>query len=338
MALNPYTESKKILATLDESDKGYFAESERIQYILEDADSPITRKYQEKLYKSIINKAHIDFGDIPKSNGNIRNYVGYNSMCETLDAIQKLAEEDKAPMVLTYVNIVKTAIKNITDLSSTYERGFTTKTEYVAMEYDTYVYFCVEATTALIYSFVEIVKSPEKQTADMKIVNTKLRADEFYFEQLKKYNKVQSDLGIDYRKMLESMCDKGKNNFGGVEMIGLSALIAVAMAIVPVTREVIYQIYNFRGKLSSHLEVQANFLELNKTCIEANQTLDAAKKDKIIKKQKKLADMLRKLSNDIRVKSAKSISDSQKEIKDDNKKLSVDDIKDEVSNSPFEII
>ena len=78
MALNPYTESKKILATLDESDKGYFAESERIQYILEDADSPITRKYQEKLYKSIINKAHIDFGDIPKSNGNIRNYTGSN--------------------------------------------------------------------------------------------------------------------------------------------------------------------------------------------------------------------------------------------------------------------
>ena len=338
MGFNPYLESRKILTTLDESDKNYFKESQEIQLILEDADSPVTRKYQEKLYKSVIDKSHIDFGDIPKSAGNIRNYVGYPTMCQTLDVIEKLAEEEKVPMVLSYVNIVKTAIKNIVDLSSTYERGFTSKSEYVAMEYDTYVYFCVEATTALIYSFVEIVKSPSKQTTEMKIVNTKLRADEFYFEQLKKYNRVQSELGIDYRKMLESMCDKGRSNFGGIEALGLGAIIAAAMAIVPITREVVYQVYNFRGKLSSHLETQANFLELNKSCLEANQAMDAEKKAKVIKKQQKLADVLRKLSNDIRVKSAKSIADSQKEIKEDNTKLSVNDIKDEVSNSPFEIL
>lgn len=336
---NPYIESAKVLSSDEIENRVAMAmESADIQLILEDANSPITQKYQEKMYKSIMNKAHIDFGDIPKSNGNIKNYSGYPTMIDTLLTIQKLAEDDKAFNVVEYVKIVQTAIKNIENLSSTYEKGFTTKTEYVAMEYDTYVYFCVEATTALIYSFVDVMKSPDKQTMDMKIKNTKLRADEFYFDLLKKFNKVQDNLGIDYRKMLESMCDKGKNNFTGATIVGISTVMAVAMAIVPVTREVIYQIYHFRGKLSESLEVQGHFLELNKTCVENNEMMDANKKKKVIDRQEKLAKSLLKMSDNVRVKSSKSILDSKRELKNDNKMLSIDSIKEEISNSPFEII
>lgn len=336
---NPYAESVKVLSSDEiESRIQAITESTNIQLVLEDANSPVTQKYQEKMYRSIMNKAHIDFGDIPKSAGIIRNYTGYSTMCDTLITIQKLAEEDNAHNVIAYVKIVQDAIKNIEQLSSTYQRGFTTKTEYVAMEYDTYVYFCVEATTALIYSFVDVIKSPDKQTFDMKIRNTKLRADEFYFEQLKKFNKVQENLGIDYRKMLEGMCDKGKNNFTGTTLLGITAVLAVSMAIIPITREVIYQIYNFRGKLSESLEMQGHFLELNKACVENNVMMDADKKKKVIDKQEKLAKRLLKLADIVRVKSAKSILDSKRELKNDNKMLSIDSIKDEISNSPFEII
>ena len=314
-------------------------ESEEIRLVLEDANSPVTRKYQEKLFQAVLDKAHIDFGDIPKSAGNIRNYSGYNTMMETLSTIEKLANEEKATQVAGYVKIIQDAIKNIDNLSATYQKGFETKTEYVALEYDSYVYFCVEATTALIYSFVEIMRSPDKMTNEMKIRNTKMRADEFYFEQLDKFNKVQEKMGINYRKMLESMCNKGKENFIGVaEVVGISAVAAVALAIVPVTREIIYQIYNFRGKLSADLEMQANFLEMNKACLEANEALTTDKKQKILKKQEKLAEKLHKLANEIRVKSAKSIMDSQRELGKDNKMLSINNIRDEISNSPLELL
>ena len=335
---NPYTESIKILATNEINSKEYFKESTDIRVVLEDANSPVTRKYQEKLYKSIIDKAHIDFGDIPKSAGNIKRYSGYNTMCETLKVIMTLAQENKVPAVQVYVKIVQDAIKSIEDLSSTYEKGFTTKTEYVAMEYDTYVYFCVEATTALIYSFVDFIKMPNSRMVEIKIKNTKLRADEFYFTQLKKFNDVQSNMGIEYRKMLEGMCSKDKNNFTGAEVLGVTAVMVAAMAIVPLTREVIYQIYNFRGKLSNNLEMQAQFLELNKSCVENNSTFDVKKKEKIIAKQQKLAGKLRKLSDMLRIKSSKSIMDSKRELEKDNKLLSIDNIRDEVSNSPIELI
>lgn len=336
---NPYFESVKVLSSEEiESRIEAVTESTNIQLILEDANSPVTQKYQEKMFKAIMNKAHIDFGDIPKSAGVIRNYTGYSNMCDTLITIQKLAEEDKAYNVIEYVKIIQDAIKNIENLSSTYQKGFTSKTEYVALEYDTYVFFCVEATTALIYSFVDVIKAPDKQTLDMKIKNTKLRADEFYFEQLKKFNKVQDNLGIDYRKMLEGMCDKGKNNFTGTTLLGITTVVAVAMAIVPITREVIYQIYHFRGKLSEGLEMQGHFLELNKACVENNEMMDAQKKAKVLDKQEKLAKKLLKLADIVRVKSAKSILDSKRELKNDNRMLSIDSIKDEISNSPFEIL
>lgn len=329
---NLYTESLLVLRDGINSD-------EYVQTILEDANSPVTRKYQEKLYESIINKSHIDFGDIPKSNGNIRNYSGYNSMVETLDVIANLAIEKKANNVIEYVDIVKTAIHNIEELSSTYEKGFNTKTKYVAMEYDTYVYLCVEATTALIYSFVEVVKNPSKRVLDMTIKNTKMRADEFYFNQLKTFNAVQRTKGIDYRKMLEEMCKSGKENFlGTAEVVGLATIMAVAMSIVPLTRECIYQIYSLRGKLSENLDMQAAFLELNKTCIEGNDAITEEKKKKIIDKQSKQVQRMRRLADKLRVKSAKSIVDSQKEIGKDNKDITVDSIRKDISDSPFELI
>jgi len=336
MNYNAYTESVKVLSTME--NPSYTKESEEIQAVLEDANSPVTRKYHEKMYKAVIDKAHIDFGDIPKSNGNIKNYSGYPTMIDTLNVLSKLAEEEKAMQVLTYVKTVQDAVKNIENLSSTFEKGFTTKTEYVALEYDTYVYFCVEATTALIYSFVDVMKSPEKQMIDVKVKNTKLRADEFYFEQLKKFNAAQSNVGIQYRKMLEQMCDKSKSNFTGAMAVGIGTVMVAAMAIVPVTREIIYQIYNFRGKLSENLAMQAKFLELNKTCVESNVNLTSDKKQSILKKQEDLAKQLQKMSDAIRVKSSKSIMDSKREIQKDNKMLSIDNIKDEISNSPFELI
>lgn len=332
---NAYKNAVEILAT--ESSDIY--EKEQIQHMLEDVNSPVTRKYHEKMFKSVVDKAHIDFGDIPTSRGNIRRYSGYNSMVETIGIVKELAKEDKAKNVLEYADIVDKAIKFIADLSATYEKGFSTHTDYVALEYNSYVYFCVEATTSLIYSFVEIMKDPEKGTLDMVIKNNKVRANEFYFEQLKKFNAAQEHMGINYRKMLEAMCSKGRDNFAGQELVvGTAALIAIATSIVPITRGVIYQIYNCRGKLSSYLELQAEFLELNKTRVESNGALTTDKKQKILKKQEKIVQKLRKISDNLRVQSARSVEDSKKSINNENKSINTNSLKDEIDNSDYQIL
>lgn len=314
-------------------------EREQIREILEDANSPVTRKYHEKLFQSVIEKKHINFGSIEKSKGDIKEYEGYQNMIEILDILSKLAIAERYDSVLGYVQIVQKAIKNLEDLRTAYMEGFSTKTDYVILEYNTYVYTTVEATTTLLYEFVEYVKRPDMVTMEIQLKNNKSRANLFYFEQLKKFNNVIDKMGIEYRKLLENLCKKGRENFIGVdEIIGITAISVVAMAIVPITRELIYQFYRLRGNLSASLEMQAKFLEMNKACLEAQTEMDPKKKKEIIDKQKKLSNFLRRISEKIKVKTSKSIKDTKVELNKQNKMLSIDRLQDEVSLSPLEII
>lgn len=335
MAFNPYYESMLILS---ENETLSYRESKELQAVLEDVNSPVTRKLEEKLFQSVIDKKHIDFGGIPKSKGNIKDYEGYSAMEGTLNTIKDLAAENRAGDVIKYVEIVQKAIENISNMSISYQKGFQAKNEYIAMEYNSYVYFCVEATTALIYSFVEYVKRPDSDTLVMVIKNSKLRADEFYFEQLKKFNMVCDTQGVNYRKMLDSMSNSRDNFIGTTAVIGMATVMAAAIAIIPITRAIVYQVYYLRGNISEQLDIQAQFMEMNKTCVEANSALTVQKKKEIVAKQEKLVKTLRKLSDTIRVKSSKSVEVTTGETKNENKSLTIDSIKDEVSNSDFEFI
>ena len=338
MGFNPLFESVDILVK-DRDSLRYGYEFERVQSILEDANSPITKKYQEKLFQSVIDKGHIDFGDIPKSAGNIKAYKGYNNMVETLNTLNSLAIDQKNKTVIEYTSIVQKAISNIEQLSSTYSKGFISKTDYVILEYNTYVYTCVEATTTLLYTFVDYMKRPDQDTMTISLSNSTLRADLFYIEQLKKFNNVNDKMGIDYRKMLESLCSKGKNNFLGAEMvIGIAAVSVAAMAIVPITRELIYRFYHLRGSLSKSLEMQASFLEMNAACVQSNEVMTAEKKKKVLDKQLKLKNRLLKLSDFLKVKSVKSSQNSARDIKASNKMLTLDNLQADVSSSPIEFI
>lgn len=338
MGFNPLFESVDILVK-DRDSLRYGYEFERVQSILEDANSPITKKYQEKLFQSVIDKGHIDFGDIPKSAGNIKAYKGYNNMVETLTTLNSLAIDQKNKTVIEYTSIIQKAISNIEQLSSTYSKGFISKTDYVILEYNTYVYTCVEATTTLLYTFVDYMKRPDQDTMTISLSNSTLRADLFYIEQLKKFNNVNDKMGIDYRKMLESLCSKGKNNFLGAEMvIGIAAVSVAAMAIVPITRELIYRFYHLRGSLSKSLEMQASFLEMNAACVQSNEVMTAEKKKKVLDKQLKLKNRLMKLSDFLKVKSVKSSQNSARDIKASNKMLTLDNLQADVSSSPIEFI
>lgn len=338
MTYNPYHNSIMILMESTTDDRKNFGyEYNNIQTVLEDANSPTTVKYKEKLYKSILEKGHIDFGGIPDSKGNIRDYTGYKSMMDTLQVIIELGTVEKSNVV-KYANVVLEAIKNIESLAPVYQKGFQTNTEYVILEYNIYTYTCVEATTTLINEFVDYIKRPDKPTYVITLKNNKLRANLFYFEQLGSFNTVNKNMHVNYRKMLENMINQGKNNFTGVEFVGLAAVSMVALAIVPITRELVYHFYNLRANLSEELETQAKFLEMNRTCVEANSALTEDKKKKILDKQEGIRKTLLKLSDKLRVKEAKATRNSNQEIRKDNQLLTVNGLRDEVSNSPLEVL
>lgn len=331
----------QILCESQAGSPSYWSEMESITYMLEDVNSPMTSKYTEKLFKAVIDKGHIDFGDIAVSKGDVTKYKGYQTMMETLDLLAKLGSEHRSN-VKTYAETILEAIKNLSDLGMAYQRGFKENNEYVMLEYNTILYTCVEATTTLIYEYVDFVKRPDKPTYVITLKNTKLRANQFYFDQLNQYNRVNKNMNANHRKWLESLLKNGKENFTGGNnpefMIGVGAVAAFALMIIPITRSLVYHIYHLRSNLASECEVQANFLEMNRTCVEANQSFTQEKREKILRKQEALRKRLLALSDKLKIKDTKAMKDATKEIAKENSEMSVTSIRNEIEASPFDIL
>ena len=306
---------------------------------LEDKLSPVNQQLQKNLYQSLIDKKHIDFGNIPLSKGNIRQYVGYNSMIETLDTMMKLAKDDGTKNVVEYVNILKTTIKYLEMMSSTFEKGFQVNCEFVVKEYNIMVYLCVEATTSLIYQFVDYIKRPEIDTFDIKLRNTKFRGDAFYFNMLEKFNRTMNTNQIEYKETLENAISSQKSNLiGSDDLIGIATVAAVAYFIIPFTRRAIYHFENLKGKLSDSLAAQAYFLEMNKSALNSNTTLDAKKRKEILAKQENMKNKLISLSDKLRVQYTKACVQSKKDLDKDNKLYTIDGLKNQISESDFSIV
>lgn len=310
---------------------------QKIQCILEDVTSPITRTFKEKLFQSVIDRSHIDFGDIPKSKGVIEKYSGYNAMNETLDVLLKIAREEKAKDLEEAVNIVTTAITNIRNLKSIYVKAYANKADIAIMDYQTYTLTCVEATTSLMCSYIDFIKTPSSPVYQLTLKDTKYRANNLYFTQLEKFNRVNKS--GEYSKYLATVVNKGTDNFllNDAMIVGAGAVSAIALAIIPVTRELVYMFKETRRKLSELFALQAYFLEMNKISVEANTQMKDAKKKKVLEKQERLRMKFLFLADKLKVSSIKANETAQKKLDEDNRGMTAGSIEDEVSDSDIDI-
>jgi hypothetical protein len=311
-----------------------------VRAVLEDAESPTTRKTVETLYQSVIDKGHIDFGDIPKSKGKITNYSGYKTMMETLSVMETLASSDKTyAAILKYVKTVTSAINYITGNASFYEQGFTRKNKMVMLEYNSFTYTCVEATTSLLYQFTEFMRTPSSQEITTTLRNTKYRADLFYINQLEEYNAINRS--GQYQKYLSAMIKSGQENFvmDSFAVGSIAIITTVMLSIIPVTRRIIYSVQDVRGKLAEDLELQAYFLELNAARVKSQESVRGKEKTaNILKKQEEVRLKFLRLADKLRVKSLKNEELSVKRIEQEDRTISLDSMRNAVDTDDFAIV
>ena len=300
-----------------------------VHAIMEAEDNPIRKKTLETLYKSVDSKSHIDFSSIAKSKGDIRKYQGYDNMVEVLGNLSTMGASAQYQDLNSYIQIVQDAITNITGLRTEYMAAFTKKRDEIILEYNTFVYCCIEATTALLYQFVDFLRMPGKETLTVSLKNTKYRADLFFFENLKKFNKIAKT--GEYKKYLQAVINNGKENFFGADdalfVGGVAVAATVALSIVPLTRRIIYTVQDVRNKLSKELELQAYFLELNKKVLEANTAKSKEEKEKILKKQEALQLKFTRLADKLRVQSLRDEQFGSNELDKDNAQLTLGDMR-----------
>jgi len=306
------------------------SERNEITTLTEQESVKVNNAMVTNLYKSAIEKAHVDFEDIPNSAGNITRYSGYKSLMETIELLKSLAA--KGGTKIPELDTVEQAISNIIAGREIFEKGFVFEKDFIILQYNTLVFAVVEAVSIIISSYVDFVKRPDR--VEFVILKSKDRSGSLAIKNLEKFNAVFKS--GEFSKVNNAVIQSGRENLvGSVTATTITTpilVVAGALAIVPIIRELIFLYYYSRMRLSDFLEQQAALLEINKTNVQAS-TLPAAKKNQVLKKQDETIKKLQQLSDKVKVNRATSEQSTVKEIKKENTKWTINEVKTQAAST-----
>lgn len=306
-----------------------FAERSEITSLTEAETYKVSNIMVANLYRSVLDKSYIDFDDIPASKGDITHYSGYKTMIETVATIKDIAT--KSNKKLPEIDIVDKAISNLVAYKETFIKGFKLNKDFIVLQYNTLVAGCVNATTKLIYSYIDYVRTVD--SIEIVIKDDKFNDGKLAIDALDKFNKLVAN--GEFAKTMNFII-KNKSNVNESYLLeGITAAVVIpavivvsVVSLVKILRILIFSFYNKKEELSRYLEMQAMFLELNRETINAsNSRLDPMKKKQVLKKQERIIKRLRiiadKLSVDDRLSAKKTVLD----IKKEDSGIRIDDVK-----------
>lgn len=307
--------SKVINEYCDISDR----DTRKMLLSLNEADqNQILSSLTSRLYQHIVNKVDdIDFGNIPKTKGDITKLDSYTDLVECVAIINDIMvqyKQDTKP-----INTVQTAIKNIIDRTELFEKGFRYNIEFIIINYCTEVLSIVSSTSFLIATCIEFIKTPNAEPYQLtvdKVAMTKTKSG-LLFNNLDKFNKCCANGQLD--KSLNYILKNNIKNFTGIEMgvvAGVAALAIIAMNIIPLTRELIFFFYNTRTRVSDYFDLQADLLRMNAHNLQYNQSMSEEEKSKIINKQNKISDSFKKIANKLAITNKKAEVKTYSDIND----------------------
>ena len=300
-----------------------FTERAKIHALTEAEQAVVNDRMVGSLYQSVLNKKDINFDNIPFSKGDIKKVEGYDNMVATLETIRGLAH--KFGMKIGELDIVESALVNLRTNKPAFERGFALNNEFMILYYNTLVYACIEATSLILASYVEYVKT--LNNVEFRLRKGKGVYGNLCLSSLDKFNKSIKDGS--FTKFVKGMNERNRENFlgGGLIAAGKLAFSAVIgiPAIIGVVRTLVFKYYEGRMSISDKLQQQSLALEINKFNIES-KNMDAQQRNKILNKQKAVIDKLERLSDKIMIDSQLSDNKANAEIREDNKGYTLNNV------------
>ena len=271
------------------------------------------------LFTSVVNKAHVDFGSIPHSAGDIEKYSEYKQLIEVLDNLAGVAQQ--SGINITELAVINDALGNLRAYKDTFINAYKMEKDILVMQYNVLVAACIESTSLIVASYMDFIRRIDK--GEFTIIKNIKKIDGICFDSLNRFNKVVKT--GEFAKFASTIL--AKEGFIGTETLLLSTLfIGAAISVVPITRELVFYYYYSRMNLSDYLKQQAIFLELNKPVVQSSAKTMSEKKN-IIKKQEALAKAMTKLSDKIKVNHKVTNVKTEKDVKDEQKSWSLDNLK-----------
>lgn len=279
------------------------------------------------LYKTAVEKyQYIDFDNIASSKGDITRFSGYEivkSTLETLDSLKQRAGINTFKELDIIKETVTQLEKNKTELAKAYLQNV----DMVVVLYNTMVYSVVAATSLLISTMVEYLKTPG---GDLQIVidtTTKKNKDYQLIDSLESFNNAVRKGEL--TKLFSSIENKHKF-IGVVEIatVGAVSFLGCLVIIVPIIRSAVFSIYDIRMSTADYLQQQAEFLRLNSEVVQNSTSMSALDKKKVVKKQLETVKKLEKLAGKIEVKFEDADKKGKKEM---SKRIAPSEVQDTFS-------
>lgn len=281
-----------------------------------------------KLYDKIVEKCDdIDYGDIPKTKGDITKLPNYESMKETISIMHDILKEynqDTGP-----VDELSVAFSNIEARKDLFERAYRYNSELPIAMYCNITLGIITGISYMIATCIEFIKDPGAESFRIaldKMAYAKTK-DHMIYNTLKSFNKTCANK--DFDKAMEAVLKASTKNFGGAAIVGGIAigLLGTILVLIPVLRELIFMFYYMRMKVSDFYSIQADLLQMNTYSVEANKSIHPDERKKIVAKQLKYVERFRKISNTFafEIKKAEVAADKEKK-NDDETKMLIDDI------------
>lgn len=251
----------------------------------------------QKLYESIMKRNTYDFGEIPKSEGDLEKLKCYKPTMECLDILEDLLKKNR--ITEPAVSEVRLAISNLMMLKPYFVEGFKLKEEWIIVVYNTTVMAVIDAVTMLIAEYMNYIVGPIKEPFKLTGKTDKSRGI-VSLDSLRTFNGLVKDNTI--QNTLIATLHQGKNNFIGSISVPVVAATTV-FGLVVITyfiRQLILFFYQSRVKMTEYLEMESSFLEANKLSVEASK-LPPDKKQRVLAKQEKVILKMRRMADRLKI-------------------------------------
>lgn len=307
-----------------ESNANTFRERNDIYALTESQAAQVEQTMMSRLYKSALEKAYIDFDDIPESKGDITKYQGYKAMRETLSIMDNLAA--KSNIKIKELDAINEALRHIETNRDYFVKGFLLDNQLVILIYNVTVASCVRATSLVVSSYMEFVRDPN--TVEFKIIDVKKQSSRVDISTIEGFNKATKSGKLTLLLKEETST---KDNFVGNALVLSAVIVGAAMAIVPIIREMIFGFYYSRVRIAEYLDHQQELINMNRSLLESS-TLSAKDKRAVLSKQKHQADQISRLSDKIRVDAVKTTTKASTELKNETKTWDLNSVQNEFAS------
>lgn len=285
----------------------------------------VKSKIVTNMFQSVLQRSDMKYEDLDDSRGDIRNYVDYDVLNNSLSQLGILSEEHNVH--IPELKEVQQALDNLYLMSSDFKKGYILDRGMVKLAYRAAAGSVIAATSLLISEYMDFTLD-ENQTFTFNRRNN--ASSTMLMGQIRDFNKKAPEI----KETLSKINRTDPKQFIGTSTASFFIpvfIIGGVLSIIPLIREMIFLFYHSRLKLSQYAEQQAAFLELNRAVIESSNRTVSEKK-KIMSKQRNVITKLNKLSEAVRVNEKLAEKDVVVNMKKENSKWTVDEVTKEVTD------